>query len=426
MAREAGSDVGGPTYRVRVPEPIAAWWARRQTSRGLAVPYAVGSYREAWASYPVLVRQYRPEHNGGIVLSQIPPAADVWLCWLCDAGHVFVATPDEQRHRPGRERRRSSWCPTCSELAAPRALPMRPPMAPAAAVREQAEAVRRQTEVAHEQAQLARARAAVTGEPVVGLPAQTPSAGTSSVPGSRVPGSPLQSSPEPGSTVPTPPPGGAVPGAPPPPPRRRRSASTGLPSTTPRADATLDQGTRASEPARASQPTRASRSGRAPRPTRTSRPVCDKTPVLPTGTPFTSVCAPKPASAVEAELRAEVTARLEFEPGLNAVRVGRPFFDHVEVWPDIVLSELRVAIEYDSTGRHGLEHVGHRETADRRKDAALRAAGWQVVRLRTGKLPPLGPHDLQLSGLTRQTVPLLLDELRAIRGPLLVDAYLRP
>jgi hypothetical protein len=148
--------------------------------------------------------------------------------------------------------------------------------------------------------------------------------------------------------------------------------------------------------------------------------------VLPTGTPFTSVCAPKPASAVEAELRAELTARLEFEPGLNAVRVGRPFFDHVEVWPDIVLSELRVAIEYDSTGRHGLEHVGHRETADRRKDAALRAAGWQVVRLRTGKLPPLGPHDLQLSGLTRQTVPLLLDELRAIRGPLLVDAYLRP
>jgi hypothetical protein len=153
--------------------------------------------------------------------------------------------------------------------------------------------------------------------------------------------------------------------------------------------------------------------------------VCDKTPALPTGTPFVSVCAPKPASAVEAELRAELTARLEFEPGLNAVRVGRPFFDHVEVWPDIVLSELRVAIEYDSTGRHGLEHVGHRETADRRKDAALRAAGWEVVRLRTGKLPPLGPHDLQLSGLTRQTVPLLLDELRAIRGPLLVDAYLR-
>ncbi|MET4051673.1 hypothetical protein ABID81_001017 [Frigoribacterium sp. PvP054] len=412
-----------------MPEPIAAWWARRQTSRGLAVPYAVGSYREAWASYPVLVRQYRPEHNAGIVLSQIPPAADVWLCWLCDAGHVFVATPDEQRHRPGRERRRSSWCPTCSELAAPRALPMRPPMAPAAVVRAQAEVARRQAAVTDEPAALVRGPALATGETGAGLPAPAPTTATSSVPG---------------STVRAQKPGGAAPGTPPPPPRRGRSVSTGLPSTTPRADATGSPGSRAAqpsrasepadasqparaaEPARAAQPARASRGGRASRPTPASRPVCDKTPALPTGTPFTSACAPKPASAVEAELRAELTARLEFEPGLTAVRVGRPFFDHVEVWPDIVLGELRVAIEYDSTGRHGLEHVGHRETADRRKDAALRAAGWQVVRLRTGKLPPLGPHDLQLSGLTRQTVPLLLDELRAIRGPLLVDAYLRP
>ncbi|WP_324289771.1 hypothetical protein [Frigoribacterium sp. SL97] len=414
-----------------MPEPIAAWWARRRSSRGLAVPYPVGSYREAWASYPVLVRQYRPEHNGGIVLSQIPPAADVWLCWLCDAGHVFVATPDEQRHRPGRERRRSSWCPECSELAAPRALPMRPPMAPAAAVRAQAE----------------------------GMPTQGASA-----PGQARP-APGDAGTASGQAWAAQTAGGAVPAATSPPPRRRRDSSTGLPSTTPRAEASrspepsrasptsppvsdirtehASPSTGASRTARASPPIsgsrteraslpistslteRASRPARAPRPTRASRPVCDKTPALPTGTPFVSACAPKPASAVEAELRAGLTARLEFEPGLNAVRVGRPFFDHVEVWPDIVLSELRVAIEYDSTGRHGLEHVGHRETADRRKDAALRAAGWEVVRLRTGKLPPLGPHDLQLSGLTRQTVPLLLDELRDIRGPLLVDAYLR-
>ncbi len=395
------------------------------------MPYPVGSYREAWASYPVLVRQYRPEHNGGIVLSQIPPAADVWLCWLCDAGHVFVATPDEQRHRPGRERRRSSWCPECSELAAPRALPMRPPMAPAAVVRAQAEGMPTQGASATGQAR-----------PAPG------DAGTAS-----------------GQAWAAPTAGGAVPAAPSPPPRRRRGSSTGLPSTTPRAEASrspepsrasptsplvshipterASPSTGASRTEHASPPTGASRTelaspaisgsrterssppARAPRPTRASRPVCDKTPALPTGTPFVSACAPKPASAVEAELRAGLTARLEFEPGLNAVRVGRPFFDHVEVWPDIVLSELRVAIEYDSTGRHGLEHVGHRETADRRKDAALRAAGWEVVRLRTGKLPRLGPHDLQLSGLTRQTVPLLLDELRAIRGPLLVDAYLR-
>jgi len=301
------------------------------------VPYPVGSYREAWASFPVLVRQYRPEHNGGIVLSQIPPAADVYLCWLCDAGHLFVATPDEQRHRPGRERRRSSWCPDCSDLARPRPLPMR------------TEAV-------------ARRVAATPAVPAVDPGRMTPQA----------------------------------PSAPP------------LPST-PRS------------PERA-----ANLRPRGSKPTRATRPVCAKTPTLPTGTAFTSSCAPPPASAVEAELRAGLTSRLEFAAGLNAVRVARPFFDHLEVWPDIVLSDLRVAIEYDSTGRHGLEHVGRREVADRRKDAALRSAGWEVIRLRTGRLPMLGPHDLSLSGLTRQTVPRLLDELRAIRGPLFVDAYLRP
>ena len=330
------------------------------------MPYAVGAYREAWASFPVLVRQYRPEHNGGIVLSQIPPAADVYLCWLCDAGHLFVATPDEQRNRPGRERRRSSWCPDCSEQAKPRALPMRPPMAPAAVVREQA-------------ASLGGAA------PVVGSPRVAQTAG--------------------------PPPAELAPVRPAPPMR---------PSPPLRSDPPV----RPDPPVRADPPVRPTAVRRA-KPTRASQPVCDRTPAVPTGTPFVSVCAPRPASAVEAELRAELTARLEFEPGLNAVRVGRPFFDHVEVWPDIVLSELRVAIEYDSTGRHGLEHVGRREVADRRKDAALRAAGWQVVRLRTGRLPMLGPHDLQLSGFTRQTVPRLLDELRVIRGSLFVDAYLR-
>ncbi|OUE28314.1 hypothetical protein BFL37_00450 [Clavibacter michiganensis] len=153
--------------------------------------------------------------------------------------------------------------------------------------------------------------------------------------------------------------------------------------------------------------------------------VCAKTPDLPVGEPFASVCAPPPASAVEERLRQDLAARLEQTPGLDAVRLARPFFEHLEAWPDIVLPELRVAIEYDSTGRHGLEHVGRREEADRRKDRALRAAGWEVIRIRTGKLPPLGPYDLCVSGLTRGTVDQLLDRLREIRGPFLVDAYLR-
>lgn len=277
-------------------ERVELWWARRQFSRGADVPYAVGTYREAWAPYPVLIRQYHPDLNAGIVLTQIPPAADVLLLWQCDAGHTFAATPAEQRARPGRERRRSAWCPDCAVLA----------KAPVAA----------------------RTAAAVGARP------------------------------------------------------------------------------------------------RPPKPPRPAPTLCPKTPDIAPGEPFVSACAPKPASAVEAQLRADLFARLDVTPGFTAVRVSRPFFDHLEVWPDILLPEVRVAIEYDSTGRHGLEHVGKREDADRRKDRTLRAAGWEVVRIRTGKLEKLGPYDLQLSSVGRRGLEALIDVLREIRGPLMVDAYL--
>lgn len=290
---------------IRVAERVQAWWARRQWSKGADVPYAVGSYRESWAAFPALMRQYHPDLNAGIALSQVPPAADVLLLWQCDAGHRFAATPSEQRLRPGRERRRSAWCPECSEQANPTrtvALPMRD--------------------------------------------------------------------------------------------------SVTAPAVT--ANAVL----------------RPSRARQAP-------PVCDKTPALPVGEAFVSPCAPKPASAVEDRLRADLHERLALTPGLNAVRVARPFFQHLEVWPDLVFPELRIAVEYDSIGRHGLEHVGKREQADRRKDRALRSAGWEVVRLRTGKLEPLGPYDLQLANWNRGALDRLVETFRGIRGSLLVDAYVR-
>ena len=124
-------------------------------------------------------------------------------------------------------------------------------------------------------------------------------------------------------------------------------------------------------------------------------------------------------------MRAGLQSRLALTTGLNAIRIARPFFDHLEVWPDIVLPELQVAIEYDSTGRHGLEHVGKRQQADERKDRAVRAAGWEVIRIRTGRLPALGPHDIVASGVTKKTYERIIDELRDIRGSLFVDAYLR-
>ncbi|PYY50855.1 hypothetical protein [Curtobacterium sp. MCBD17_023] len=331
-------------------EPVDAWWRRRQWSRGVPVPYAVGEFRAEWASWPVLVRQYHPEWNAGVVLTQVPPAADVLLTWECDIGHVFVATPSEQRSRPGRERRRSVWCPECAVLAQPQRWPVLPEDWPSGVPVPQ-RAVRttgRQTLPAAP----ARggARAVATG------------ASSSAVPSGAV-----------AST-------------------RRGSRRTGRTG-----------GARSAAP----------------------RTICPKTPRLPSGESFVSRCAPAPASAVEAELRAALRDRLDLTFDHTAIRLDRPFHEHVEVWPDIVLPELRVAIEYDSTGRHGLEHVGSREDSDRRKDRATRAVGWEVVRIRTGRLPALGPWDLQVSGVSGRTVDRLVDVLREIRGPLFVDAYAR-
>jgi len=307
------------------------------------VPYAVGEFRAEWASWPVLVRQYHPDWNAGVVLTQIPPAADVLLTWECDVGHVFVATPSEQRSRPGRERRRSVWCPECAVLAQPQRWPVLPEDWPSAVPVPQ-RAVR------------SSGRQTLPAAPARGLP------------------------------------GGAVASS------RRTPARTRTGSTAGR--------------------------GRSTR-TAAPRTICPKTPRLPSGESFVSQCAPAPASAVEAELRAGLRARLDLTFEHTAIRLDRPFHEHVEVWPDIILPELRVAIEYDSTGRHGLEHVGSREESDRRKDRATRAVGWEVVRIRTGRLPVLGPWDLQESGVSGRTIDRLVDVLREIRGPLFVDAYAR-
>jgi len=277
-------------------EGVEAWWARRQFAHDTDVPFPVGTYRDAWSAYPVLIRQYHPEFNAGITLTQIPPAAEVLLLWQCEVGHLFAATPSEQRQRPGRERRRSSWCPECAVLA-------KPPRVRPAGVR-------------------------LAGE------------------------------------------------------TRPRAASR-------------------------------------------AKTLCAKTPRLAVGEAFASECAPATASAVEAQLRHDLAERLEFTSGLNAVRVARPFFQHLEVWPDIVIPELRIAVEYDSTGRHGLEHVGRRQDADLRKDRALRLARWEVVRIRTGRLEKLGPWDLQVSGTGRKTLAALLDTFGSIRGELIVEAYRR-
>jgi Probable Zinc-ribbon domain len=278
-----------------VAESIDAWWERRQRSKERAVPYPIGSYRSEWERYPVLIRQYHPDLNHGITLTQIPPAAEVYLSWQCEFGHVFVATPEEQRSRPGSKRRRSVWCPVCAQLADP---------------------------------------------------------------------------------------------------PRVRTAESGA-------------------PARA---TRAPRAGR-------TRP---RSGGLTPGDAYWSALAPKPASAAEGDLRHRLEASFEFDLACNAIAVSRPFFGRLEVWPDIVIPELRVAIEYDTVGRHGLEHVGPREKSDRQKDRALRAVRWEVIRVRCGKLQPLGPYDLAASGVTATLMARIEETLAEIRGPLIVRSYRRP
>ncbi len=359
-----------------MPESVEQWWRRRQWSKVSTVPYPIGRYRADWASYPVLARQYHPELNHGVVLSQVPPAADVYLVWECDAGHRFVATPAEQRSRPGGTRRRSAWCPECAAGAVRRSLPQPRAAAdgtePPHACGHARDPRRIERDPDDDRCFLCRRldAAGMTREQLVTLAA----------PASRV----------------------AV------------SAENGTRTV-------YSWQCAAGHPAFRASVERVLGGRRCP--------VCQHArggaEDVPVGEAFVSRWAPRPASAAEPELRRRLAERLDVDLSHTAVRVATPFFSHLEVWPDILIPELRVAIEYDTTGRHGLEHVGRREAADRRKDRLLRAAGWEVVRVRCGRLQPIGPYDLVASGVSAALVDRLVERLGEIRGELILRAYLR-
>lgn len=295
-----------------MPRSVDQWWARRKWATGQATPYPVGRFRDAWAPFVRLVAQYRPEKNHDLLLSQIPPAAEVYLVWVCAIGHEFVATPAEQRGRPGARRARGDWCPVC-------AMPSDAPPTPSRFPR-----------------------------PVAPTAAATP--GT--------------------------------------PPAAARRVSRPRPDPVARP--------RPIEPAPA-------RRGRA----------------------FHSAAASAATSAAQERLRALIAERLDVDVTRNAITVGQQFHGRSEVWPDVVLDEFAIAIEYDTVGRAGDEHVGRRERSDRRKDALLRAAGWEVIRLRHKPLRPLGPHDLVVASVSAATVDRLVERIAGIRGELFVAAYRR-
>lgn len=355
-----------------MPESVQQWWARRQWTKGSDVPYAVGRYRTDWERYPILIRQYHPDLNSGIVLSQVPPGADVYLVWECDSGHRFVATPEEQRSRPGGSRRRSTWCPECAALAQRRRAPIGVTRASVAAFA-----------CGHQRG--ARAVGDLVPGELCALCRRLGEAGQTreALTAKAAPGRRLELLAETR-------------------PDKRYSwmCRNGHPSF----EASIESVLR----------------GRGCPTCRHAAAAADRYPV---GAGFVSPWAPKPASAVEARLRHRLGQALEVDLGLNAVKVAKPFYSHIEVWPDIVIDELKVAIEYDTTGRDGLEHVGRRELSDRRKDRLLRAVGWEVIRIRCGKLVPIGPFDLTATGVSDSLVARLLDRLGEVRGALIVDAY---
>lgn len=131
---------------------------------------------------------------------------------------------------------------------------------------------------------------------------------------------------------------------------------------------------------------------------------------------------PLPTSQAEQRLRALLEEELVIPRGVNRIRIARTFHGRNEVWPDIIIPTIKIAIEYDSPGRGGEWHRGLREASDLEKDAALREVGWDVLRVRTGGLEPLGRHSIQASGPTRKLVTELIALMESIRG---VDAVER-
>ena len=131
-------------------------------------------------------------------------------------------------------------------------------------------------------------------------------------------------------------------------------------------------------------------------------------------------------SMTEQRLRALLDERVRLHHRANAVRTARMFYGRQEVWPDILVAELRIAIEYDDPGRSGRAHRGLKEGSDQEKDEALREVGWEVIRIRAGGLEPLGPYSIPCRSITGEVVDEVVRLMRAIRGDAAVDAICRP
>ena len=142
------------------------------------------------------------------------------------------------------------------------------------------------------------------------------------------------------------------------------------------------------------------------------------------GIPFMKPGLKTRTSMTEQRLRMLLAERIRLPHRVNAVRSSRTFYGKPEVWPDIIVPALKVAIEYDDPGRDGTAHRGLKEASDREKDAALGEVGWEVIRVRAGGLGELGPHSIVCPGISAAVVDRIVELLREIRGDEPVDAIL--
>lgn len=108
-----------------------------------------------------------------------------------------------------------------------------------------------------------------------------------------------------------------------------------------------------------------------------------------------------PTSKEECTLRSILAKHLPLATAeeANCVVVPTTSWGARHVFPDMLIPVRRVAIEYDSPGMDGEAH--RPDSQDAEKDAALRAVGWEVIRVRV-RLPLMGLYDVAATGPTHK------------------------
>ena len=136
-------------------------------------------------------------------------------------------------------------------------------------------------------------------------------------------------------------------------------------------------------------------------------------------------CAARHTSIAEALVRSELRT---FLPSILAEgrRIDASLVGVTKrtMWPeiDIVVPDLRIAVEYD-----GSYHHRDRIEQDRRKSELLRRLGWQVIRIRTGDLAPITDLDVAADEPRHQpdpsipvTVARVLRRVEQITGSVII------